>query len=58
MAVTGVVGVTAPLCFPDTQLGESVSWDDAKEGRRIAISYEDAKLSVNDGQSRGDESGE
>jgi hypothetical protein len=57
--VTGVVGVTAPLCFPDVQLGESVSIDDANDGRRPLMSYdEEPKLSVNDGHSRGEDNGE
>lgn len=58
MAVTGVVGVTAPLDRPENQVGDSVSCDEAIEGRLSFISNEDAKLSDNDGQSRGDDSGE
>jgi hypothetical protein len=55
MAVTGVVGVVVP----DIQLGESVSCDDANDGRRPFMSYEeDPKLSVNDGHSRGEDNGE
>ena len=59
MAVIGVVGVAAPLDFPDSQLGDSVNCDEANDGRRSLISnIDDEKLSDNEGQSRGDDRGE